>query len=180
MVINSYNIDLAQYFASLFPTFIKRYISDDVIGAEIAGAYKNIIAIASGISDGLNLGNNARAALLTRGLAEMSRFGISFGAKMETFLGLSGAGDLFLTASSNLSRNYRVGYKLASGNKIDDILKELKEVAEGVFTSFAVKKLSTKYNLYTPIANEVVAIMDGKNPYKSIEDLLSSSSKSEF
>jgi glycerol-3-phosphate dehydrogenase (NAD(P)+) len=172
VVINSVSKNTAEEFASFFPKFIKTYISDDVIGAEICGAYKNIIAIASGICDGLELGNNARASLIARGLVEMQRFGKYFGAKEETFLGLSGAGDLFLTASSKLSRNYRVGFSLAKDKKLNDILHELGEVAEGVYTVNAVYAIAQKYSVYIPIATEVWHILQGKKPQKSLETLL--------
>jgi glycerol-3-phosphate dehydrogenase (NAD(P)+) len=114
VVINATNDKLAKEFSSFFPDFMKTYISDDVIGAEVCGAYKNVLAIASGVCDGLKLGNNARASLIARGLVEMRRFGKYFGAHDETFLGLSGAGDLVLTATSVLSRNYRVGLFFSS------------------------------------------------------------------
>ena len=172
LVINSTNLELANKYSWFFPDFIKTYVSDDVVGAEVCGAYKNVIAIASGICDGLGLGNNARASLISRGLVEMSRFGKFFGAHQQTFLGLSGAGDLFLTASSKLSRNYRVGLALAQGKSLDTILNELGEVAEGVFTANAVHKLSTKHNIYTPIAMEVYKILNSKNPKDSLKDLL--------
>jgi glycerol-3-phosphate dehydrogenase (NAD(P)+) len=145
-----------------------------VIGSEIAGAYKNVLAIASGICDGLGLGQNARASLISRGLVEMERFGEVFGAKKDTFLGLSGAGDLFLTASSTMSRNFRVGLGLASGQNIADILNQIGEVAEGVETSKAIYKISVEKNIYTPIAREVKLILDGKNPKDSLKDLLKS------
>lgn len=173
VVINSINQDLAYLFASLFPKYIKTYVSNDVIGAEIAGAYKNVIAIAGGICDGLELGNNARASLISRGLVEMDRFGEFFGAKKDTFLGLSGAGDLFLSASSKLSRNYRVGFGLSKGKKIKDILEDIGEVAEGIPTSKAILKISQQNSIYTPIATEVSKIIDGKDPRASLEDLLS-------
>jgi glycerol-3-phosphate dehydrogenase (NAD(P)+) len=173
VVINSTNQDLANTFASFFPNFIKTYTSKDVIGAEICGAYKNVLAIASGICDGLELGNNARASLISRGLVEMRRFGKFFGAKDETFLGLSGAGDLFLTASSKLSRNYRVGLGLAKNRSLEVILKELGEVAEGVFTTDAIKELSKRHGIYTPIVDEVYEIFGGKSVQKSLKDLLS-------
>ncbi len=172
VVVNSKNVELATQYADAFPDFIKAYVSDDIVGAEIAGAYKNVIAIASGISDGLELGNNARAALLARGLVEMDRFGKHFGAKDETFLGLSGAGDLFLTASSKLSRNYRVGLGLARKESLETILKKLGEVAEGVYTAKAIYSIAQKSGIYTPIANEVYAILNGKDPKQSIIDLL--------
>ncbi len=172
VVVSSHNAQLAKRYADAFPDFMKAYTSDDVIGAEIAGAYKNVIAIASGISDGLALGHNARAALLARGLVEMDRFGKFFGAKNETFLGLSGAGDLFLTASSTLSRNYRVGLGLAQGKSLKDILIDLGEVAEGVYTAQAIYAVAHKHEIYTPIANEVHAILQGKDPKQSITDLL--------
>jgi len=173
IVINSIDEKLAKKFASFFPNFIKAYISSDVIGAEISGAYKNVIAIAGGICDGLELGNNARASLISRGLVEMDRFGEFFGAQKDTFLGLSGAGDLFLTASSKLSRNYRVGYGLAKQKSLDTILKELGEVAEGVFTAEAIYNISKQKNIYTPIADEVYHILNGKEPKESLKDLLS-------
>lgn len=174
LVLNSVSKDLYDKFYKFFPEFIKTYYSSDVIGAEIAGAYKNVLAIASGICNGLNLGQNAQATLISRGLVEMERFSQTFGAKKDTFIGLSGAGDLFLTASSTMSRNFRVGLGLASNKSINDILIELGEVAEGVKTSEAIYNLSKKHNIYTPIANEVKLILDGKNPGQSLKDLLSS------
>ncbi len=175
LVLNSTSKIFYDEFAPFFPDFIKTYYSDDVIGAEIAGAYKNVLAIASGICTGLGLGQNASASLISRGLVEMERFSKYFGeTKNETFIGLSGAGDLFLTATSVLSRNYRVGLGLANNKPIEDILKEIGEVAEGVKTSEAIYKLSQKFNIYTPIANEVKLILDGKNPKESLRDLLKS------
>lgn len=174
LAIHAQNHCVAKMFADCFPNFIKAYIKDDIIGGEVAGAYKNVIAIASGICDGLELGNNARASLLSRGLIEMSRFGEFFGAKMQTFLGLSGAGDLFLSASSNLSRNYRVGLGLAQGKKIEIILQELGEVAEGVKTADAIVKIAREKNIYTPIADEVYKILHNQSsPQQSLEKLMS-------
>jgi glycerol-3-phosphate dehydrogenase (NAD(P)+) len=172
--LSSTNLELAQVYADALPSFIKGYVSDDVVGAEVSGAYKNVIAIAGGVCDGLGLGNNARAALISRGLVEMTRFGEAFGAKNETFLSLGGAGDLFLTASSTLSRNYRVGLGLAKGKSMDNILEELGEVAEGVPTAKALHKIATDRNIYLPIAAEVYAMIEeGKNPMESVKDLLS-------
>ncbi|MDR1007364.1 MAG: NAD(P)H-dependent glycerol-3-phosphate dehydrogenase [Campylobacteraceae bacterium] len=172
LVVSSKKQKTAKEFCAFFPSFIKAYAGDDIIGAEISGAYKNVLAIASGVCDGLNLGLNARASLIARGLVEMQRFGLSFGAKEITFLGLSGAGDLFLTASSVLSRNYRVGVALAKGMKLDKILQELGEVAEGVLTSSAISKISKEREIYTPIAREVSMIIAGKSPLDSLRDLL--------
>jgi len=173
LVISSQNPALADTFAAALPDFIKGYVSDDVIGAEVGGAYKNVIAIAGGVCDGLELGNNARAALISRGLVEMTRFGLNFGAQKDTFLSLGGAGDLFLTASSRLSRNYRVGIGLAEGKHIDTILAELGEVAEGVPTTKALYDIAKQKNIYLPIANEVYQmIYDGKDPMRSVKDLL--------
>ena len=172
--ISSTNIKLAQTYADALPKFIKGYVDDDVVGAEVAGAYKNVIAIAGGVCDGLGLGNNARAALISRGLVEMTRFGEAFGAKTETFLSLGGAGDLFLTASSTLSRNYRVGLGIAKGKSMDEILEELGEVAEGVPTAKAIYKIAKEKDIYLPIAQEVYAMIEeGKDPLESVKDLLS-------
>ena len=173
LMISSRNLELAQAFADALPDFIKGYVSDDVVGAEVSGAYKNVIAIAGGVSDGLRLGNNARAALISRGLVEMTRFGVAFGAKSETFLSLGGAGDLFLTASSKLSRNYRVGLGLAEGKSMETILDELGEVAEGVPTARALHNIAQEKKLYLPIAEEVYAMIEeGKDPRQSVRDLL--------
>jgi len=174
LIISSTNQELAKSYSDSLPIFIKGYISDDVIGAEVAGAYKNVIAIAGGVCGGLNLGNNARAALISRGLVEMSRFGKYFGAKDETFLSLGGAGDLFLTATSELSRNYRVGLGLSQNRSLDMILEELGEVAEGVATTKALYKIAKKEKLYLPIADEVYKMIEeGKSPLESVNDLLS-------
>ena len=174
LVLNSKSKKLYNSFHPFFPDFIKTYYSSDVIGAEVAGAYKNVLAIASGICEGLNLGKNAQASLIARGLVEMQRFGKFFGAKKSSFLGLSGAGDLFLTANSNMSRNYRVGLGLSQKKALADILKELGEVAEGVKTAEAIHNLSKTNDIYTPIANEVYLILNGKTPQQSLKDLLRS------
>ena len=173
LVINSSNKNVAKKWQKLFPPYIKAYTSKDIIGAEISGAYKNVLAIASGICDGLQLGNNARASLIARGLVEMDRFGKFFGANKKTFLGLSGAGDLFLTASSTLSRNYRVGLGLAKGESLESIINNLGEVAEGIYTAEAIHNLSEKNSIYTPIVHEVFHILNGKNIKDSLKDLLS-------
>ncbi len=173
LVINSKNEELSAQFASFFPSFIKTYTSTDVMGAEVAGAYKNVIAIAAGICEGLSLGKNAAASLISRGLVEMQRFGHNYGARDESFIGLSGAGDLFLTASSTMSRNFRVGLGLANGKSKEQIIKELGEVAEGVGTAYALHVIAKEKKIYLPIATEVYNILEGKNPKASLRDLLS-------
>jgi len=173
LVLNSTSKEFYDEFYKFFPSFIKTYYSSDVMGAEVAGAYKNVIAIASGICTGLKLGNNASASLISRGLVEMQRFASFFGqTQSETFTGLSGAGDLFLTATSVMSRNFRVGLGLAANKSLEEILEELGEVAEGVKTADAIEMLSTKHNIYTPIATEVSLILKGKDVKQSLKDLL--------
>lgn len=159
LVIHARDLSLSREFGELMPSFIKTYASPDVVGGEVAGAYKNVIAIAAGICDGLGCGANAKASLLARGLVEMSRFGEHFGAKMETFLSLSGAGDLFLTSNSTMSRNYRVGLGLANKMSLKTIVEELKEVAEGIITAKAIVEISTREHIYTPIAKEIYEII---------------------
>lgn len=174
LVVNSKNEQLSAEFASFFPLFIKTYTSTDVIGAEIAGAYKNVIAIAAGICEGLGLGKNAAAALISRGLVEMQRFGRVYGAKDESFIGLSGAGDLFLTASSTMSRNFRVGLGIAQRKSKEQIVQELGEVAEGIGTAYALYEIAKNKDLYLPIAREVYNMLEGLDPYVSLSNFLAS------
>ena len=174
LVVNSKNEDLSRKFASFFPSFIKTYTSTDVVGAEVAGAYKNVIAIAAGIWEGLSLGKNAAASLISRGLVEMQRFGYEYGAKEESFIGLSGAGDLFLTASSTMSRNFRVGLGIAEGKSQEEILQELGEVAEGIGTTYALYKIAKEKDLYLPIATEVYNMLEGEDPHVSLKNFLAS------
>lgn len=141
---------------------IRVYASDDLIGVEIGGAVKNVLAIAAGISDGLGLGMNARAALLTRGLAEMMRLVKAAGGKSETCMGLTGLGDLILTATGDLSRNRRVGLSLAAGQSLDSVLQSLGHVAEGVLCAKAVTDLAERLEVEMPICATVVAVLDGK------------------
>lgn len=150
------------------------YRNDDVIGVELGGVLKNVIAIASGISDGLGLGYNARAALITRGLFEVSKLGVAMGAKHETFFGLSGMGDLVLTCTGALSRNYTVGTKLGEGKSLDEILDEMHMVAEGVKTAKAVHALAKEHNVDMPISETVFEILyEGKAPIEAVKELLS-------
>lgn len=172
LVVNSFSQETASEFASFFPSFIRTYTSNDVIGAEITGAYKNVIAIAAGICEGLSLGHNAAASLIARGLVEMERFGRAYGATQDSFLGLSGAGDLFLTASSSMSRNYRVGLGLAQGKDKEQVCKEIGEVSEGIGTAYALHEIAQAREIYLPIAAEVYAILEGKSPRQSLKDLI--------
>lgn len=157
------------------------YELEDEIGAEVGGAVKNIMALATGISDGLGLGHNARAALITRGLAEMSRLADSLGARPETISGLSGLGDLTLTCTGDLSRNRRVGFKLAQGMSIDEILVDLGQVAEGVKCAPVVLDLARKAQVNMPIVKVVNAMLfDGLSPVDGVNHLLSRQIKYEF
>jgi glycerol-3-phosphate dehydrogenase (NAD(P)+) len=157
------------------------YTHDDLLGVELGGALKNVMAIASGIADSLGLGNNARASLITRGLIEMTRLGIAMGAKERTFSGLSGIGDLVLTCSSPLSRNYTVGTRLGQGMKPKDILAEMRSVAEGVPTAESAYALSQKYSIEMPIIEQVYRVLyEDKDPVHAVKDLMERSLKSEF
>lgn len=151
-----------QVSAELHGQGLRVYASDDLIGVEVGGAVKNVLAIATGVCDGLNLGLNARAALMTRGLAEIARLGQALGAKRETFMGLAGMGDLILTCTGDLSRNRRVGQGLASGHSLHEILAHLGHVAEGVPTALEVAKLAHSLNVDMPIATAVAAVLDGQ------------------
>jgi glycerol-3-phosphate dehydrogenase (NAD(P)+) len=160
---------------------LRVYRSYDPVGVELAGALKNVIAIASGICDGLKLGLNARASLITRGLIEIIRLGTRLGGRVETFYGLAGLGDLVLTCTGALSRNYQVGVKLGEGKALDEVLKEVKQVAEGVKTVSVVKKLAEKLGVSLPISEEVYNILyKGEAPKNSIQRLLARSLKEEF
>ena len=137
------------------------YASDDQIGVAVGGAVKNVLAIACGVCDGLEQGSNARAALITRGLAEMTRLGLALGAQRETFTGLSGLGDLVLTCTGQLSRNRRVGLQLAAGKPLADIVAELGHVAEGVYTARTLLELAAQHSVEMPISSAVGALLDG-------------------
>lgn len=156
------------------------YSSDDLIGVEVGGAVKNILAIATGIIDGLKLGLNARAALITRGLVEITRFGVALGGRTETFMGLAGMGDLILTCTGDLSRNRKVGLGLAQGKKLEQIVTELGHVAEGVRCAQAVRTLAAKHGIDMPITNAVAAVLfDGDSPLEMVSRLLARDSRNE-
>ncbi len=152
---------------------LRVYTTDDVVGVEVAGAVKNILAIATGLIDGLALGMNARAALITRGLAEISRLGIALGGRADTFMGLAGVGDLMLTCTGALSRNRRVGLRLAEGKSLEGVVQELGHVAEGVRCARIVCALAAQLQIDMPIANAVASVLfDGVSPHAAVTRLL--------
>ena len=152
---------------------LRAYPSADLVGVQLGGAVKNVLAIAAGISDGLELGANARAALITRGLAEMSRLGAALGGEQATFLGLAGVGDLLLTCGDDQSRNRRVGLGLGRGRALADILGELGQVAEGVPTAYAVTQLCARAQVEMPICEAVTGVLDGaRTPREAVAELL--------
>ena len=156
------------------------YYSADLVGVEIGGAVKNVMAIAAGISDGLGLGHNARAALITRGLAEIARLGAAMGGQSETIFGLTGAGDLILTATGDLSRNRRVGLQLAQGLSLEKILHDLGHVAEGVYTAREIAKLAKARGVDMPVTDAVNAVLEGRlAPKAAVEQLLARDPKKE-
>lgn len=149
------------------------YTNDDVIGVELGGALKNVIALAAGVSDGLGFGYNTRAALITRGLAEMTRLGTAMGAKTATFAGLAGMGDLVLTCTGDLSRNRTVGMELGRGKKLEEILGGMKMVAEGVKTTLSAYQLACKLGVEVPITEQAYRILyEGKDPRQAVTDLM--------
>jgi glycerol-3-phosphate dehydrogenase (NAD(P)+) len=156
------------------------YYSTDLVGVEIGGAVKNVMAIAAGISDGLGLGLNARAALITRGLAEIARLGAALGARPETVMGLAGVGDLILTATGELSRNRRVGLELARGKPLEAILRELGHVAEGVRSAREVARLAARSGVDMPVSEAVNRVLSGElAAAEAVEQLLAREPKSE-
>ncbi|MBF0488567.1 MAG: NAD(P)-dependent glycerol-3-phosphate dehydrogenase [Nitrospirae bacterium] len=164
-----------------YTEYFRVYTHEDIIGVELGGALKNVIAIASGICDGLGLGLNARAALITRGLSEIIRLGVSLGAKDNTFSGLSGLGDLVLTCTGNLSRNYTVGRRLGKGETPAEILSDMKAVAEGVETSASAFELSNRAGVEMPIVEQVYRVIhESKNPAEAVRQLMSRELKGEF
>ena len=166
--------------AALHGGRMRVYYTTDIVGVEVGGAVKNVLAIAVGISDGMGLGQNARAALVTRGLAEIQRLGVALGGSAETIMGLTGAGDLILTATGTLSRNRKVGLELAQGRPLEAILASLGHVAEGVHSAREVLALAQKNDVDMPITRAVNAVLAGKaSPRAALEILLSRDPKSE-
>jgi glycerol-3-phosphate dehydrogenase (NAD(P)+) len=174
VVAASRDLDLARWVQQHFGTDRFRvYTNLDVVGVELGGALKNIIGIAAGISDGLGFGDNAKAALLTRGVVEMARFGVALGAEHATFFGLAGMGDLITTCISRHGRNRHVGERLAKGEKLADILGSMKMVAEGVYTTRSVYHKAGKMGIEMPITTEIYRVLyEGKEPLAAVNDLM--------
>ena len=169
-----------QAVAAFHSDSLRVYTSTDPVGVEVGGAVKNVLAIATGIVDGMNLGLNARAALITRGLAEMTRLGVALGARPDTFMGLSGLGDLVLTATGNLSRNRTVGLQLATGKKLSQILHDLGHVAEGVYSAATVWQRAQSMGVSMPITEAVVAVLDDRlTPAEAVGALMRREAKAE-
>jgi glycerol-3-phosphate dehydrogenase (NAD(P)+) len=173
--------DLANRVQAAFSTqWFRVYTNSDVIGTELAGATKNVIAIAAGILDGLAAGDNAKAALVTRGLVEITRLGMSMGAKAETFQGLAGLGDLITTCVSPLGRNREVGRQIGQGRKLAEVLSEMSSVAEGVPTTQSVHELSRRFGVEMPISDAVHAVLfEDKDVLHALTDLMSREKKPE-
>jgi len=157
----------------LINSYFRVYTNPDVVGVEVAGALKNIIALGAGLSDGLGFGDNAKAALVTRGLAEIARLGVAMGANPLTFSGLAGVGDLVVTCTSRHSRNWRAGYMLGQGKRLEDVLREMGMVVEGVKTTQAAYALSRRYGVSMPITEQLHAVLfAGKSPLDAVRELM--------
>lgn len=180
-VVAAEDVKTAEYIQNIFmdETF-RVYTGDDMTGVELGGALKNVIALCSGICDGIGYGDNTRAALMTRGIAEIKRLGVAMGANAQTFAGLSGIGDLIVTCTSMHSRNHRAGILLGKGYTLDETLAEIKMVVEGVNTAKAAYNLSKKYNVSMPITTEAYNILfGGKDPKQAVMDLMTRSKAAE-
>ncbi|NWF87843.1 MAG: NAD(P)H-dependent glycerol-3-phosphate dehydrogenase [Ignavibacteriaceae bacterium] len=181
VVAASKDIDTSRTIQSSFITsYFRVYASRDILGVELGGAFKNVIAIGAGIIDGAKFGDNTKAAIMTRGIAEISRLGVALGAEPETFAGLSGMGDLIVTCMSKHSRNRYVGEQIGGGKKLKEVLKSMNMVAEGVETSRSASQLSKKHHVETPITSEVYKILfEDKDPVKATNDLMTRDMKME-
>ena len=176
------NLEVAQRVQQILSTdYFRVYTSLDKVGVEIAGALKNVVALAAGACAGLGFGHNTRAALITRGLAEITRLGVSMGANPLTFSGLSGIGDLLLTCTGELSRNRTVGFQLGQGKKLDEILKDMRMVAEGVRTTKSAYFLARRMEVEMPITEQVYQVLyEDKNPRLAVRDLMQRDLKHEL
>lgn len=175
------DLDVARQIQELFSTdYFRVYTNQDVVGVEIGGAMKNVIALAAGVGDGLGYNHNARTALITRGLVEIARLGAAKGAREETFFGLSGMGDLVLTCTGDLSRNRSVGVELGRGRKLDEILNQMNMVAEGVKTTLSAYQLATKLGVAMPITEQMYQVLyEEKDPKKAVSALMTRALSSE-
>ena len=171
----------AEYLQSMFISNVFRvYTSPDILGIELGGSLKNVIALAAGIADGLGYGDNTKAALITRGIAEIARLGVKMGGKIESFVGLTGIGDLIVTCASVHSRNRKAGYLIGQGRTMQEAMDEVKMVVEGVYSAKAAARLAKKYNVSMPIVDEVNQVLfEGKSPAEAVDDLMQRESKSE-
>jgi glycerol-3-phosphate dehydrogenase (NAD(P)+) len=181
IVAASKNHDTSKTIQSAFMTsYFRVYSSTDPLGVELGGSFKNVIAIGAGIIDGAKFGDNTKAAIMTRGVAEIARLGVAIGACPETFAGLSGMGDLIVTCMSRHSRNRYVGEQIGAGKKLKEVLKSMEMVAEGVETSRSASQLAEKYEVETPITNEVYKILfEDKDPVKATTDLMTRDMRTE-
>ena len=182
IVASAWRLEAARQIQNVFHTeYLRVYTHDDVLGVELGGSLKNVIAIAAGVCDGLGLGDNTKAALLTRGLAEMTRLGVAMGSRGDTFSGLSGMGDLIVTAMSRHSRNRNFGELLARGLSVDQAMTEIGMVVEGFRTADSVRALSEKFGVAMPISRQVYEILYcGKEPRTALKELMSRSQKPEI
>ena len=171
----------AEYLQSMFISRVFRvYTSPDILGLELGGSLKNVIALAAGIADGLGYGDNTKAALITRGIAEISRLGVKMGGKIESFTGLTGIGDLIVTCASVHSRNRKAGYLIGQGKSVQEAMDEVQMVVEGVYSAKVAAKLAKKYDVSMPIVEEVNKVLfEGKSPAQAVDDLMQRESRSE-
>ncbi len=181
-VVGAKKEDIAVYIQEIFMNHVFRvYTSDDILGIELGGALKNVIALAAGVADGLGYGDNIKAALITRGISEISRLGAAMGGRKETFHGLTGTGDLIVTCASMHSRNRRAGILIGKGYSVDEAMKEVKMIVEGVYSAKAALQLSKKYNVELPIIEQVAAVLfEGESPRAAVDALMGREKKSEL
>ena len=177
----SFRLKTAKFVQDAFMTpYFRIYVNEDIRGVELGGAIKNVIAIAAGLSDGAGFGDNTKAAIMTRGVYEVTRLGVKMGAQPRTFAGLSGIGDLIVTCMSRHSRNRHVGEEIGKGRNLDEVLKEMVMVAEGVATTKSVHQLTEKHETEVPIVSEVYKVLfEGKQPYQAMFDLMTRDPKGE-
>lgn len=181
VVIGAKTEETARYLQEMFMNHVFRvYISPDMLGMELGGALKNVIALAAGIADGMGYGDNTKAALITRGIAEIARLGVKMGGALESFTGLTGIGDLIVTCASVHSRNRKAGYLMGQGKTMEEAMAEVKMVVEGVYSAKAAAKLGKKYGVALPIVDKVNEVLfEGKDPKEAVDELMLRDSKAE-